>query len=62
MLIEDFLKYCENKPGSQEEFDVFFQEHCFGKTFFEMIAMIGWEVYQLQMCMEGLIEDQEYKL
>ena len=64
MLMEKLnaWKMVNNQFGCEVDenlFSMFFQENEFGKTFFENICDLAYEVYQLQICMEGLLEDQD---
>ena len=44
---------------SEENFSIFYQHLCFGKGFVAMLADLAYQVYELQVCMEGVIEDME---
>ena len=66
MLLENLEKWCQhqNPPIPMEEvnedvFSVFYQEHSVGKGFVMMLSDLAYEVFQLQVCIEGLIEDNE---
>lgn len=43
----------------EDIFGIFVQESFVGKSWVEMFAALAYEVYELQVCMEGLIEDME---
>ncbi len=65
MLLDEFNKWCltsecKSLPYKETEdlFDVFYQHQTMGKTFFEMVKDLAFEIYQLQVCVEGLIEEQ----
>ena len=40
-------------------FSIFFQEHCVGKSFMVMLTELAYEIYELQVCVDGLLEDNE---
>lgn len=59
MLLEKFTKFCGEKKEPEDNFHTFYQQESLGKSFTEMMADLGWQIYQLQVCIDGLIEDQE---
>lgn len=42
---------------SRDNFSIFYQEYSAGKNFFEMQEDLAHQIYELQECVEGLIED-----
>lgn len=44
----------------EDYFDVFYQENSIGKNFMSLLAELGYQIYELQICIEGLIEDIGY--
>lgn len=44
---------------SEDNFSIFFQHHCFGKNFMDMLSDLAYQVYELQVVVDGLIEDME---
>ena len=67
MLMEDFNAwiYKKNHPflsdNIKDNFEIFYQENQFGKTFFDMLAELAYQIYEMQECIEGIIEDMDYK-
>lgn len=64
MLMDEFFKWkkysaIDCKHSEEELFSLFFQEHEAGHTFFQMICNLAYEIMELQVCVEGLIEDSE---
>lgn len=63
MLMEDFKKWRYNNGSCLEDtidnFNIFYQQCCLGKSFVEMLADLAYQIHDLQVCVEGLIEDQE---
>lgn len=65
MLLEDFEKWRISKnnhsilqdENSEENFGIFFQHYTVGKGWFEMVADLGWQIHQLQVCVENLLEE-----
>jgi hypothetical protein len=65
MLFEEFEKWCNNPSNfsvladecSEDNFSIFFQSFYYGKSFFEVLADLGWQIHQLQACVEGILED-----
>ena len=41
----------------EDLFSVFYQEISAGKTFMEMLCLLAYQMYEVQICMEGLIEE-----
>lgn len=69
MLIEEFEKwkkspfgfeYAGQYPDEQDLFGIFYQGHTCGQSIAEVINKLAWQIYNLQVCIEGLIEDQEF--
>ncbi len=65
MLLDEFNKWCLTDqctllPYKETEdlFDVFYQNSITGRAFVEMLKDLAFEIYQLQVCVEGLIEEQ----
>lgn len=52
-------KSCLGSEDSPDNFSIFYQYYCVGKGFMEMLADLAYEVYELQVCMEGILEDLE---
>jgi len=42
---------------TKEQFDTFFQQRCYGQSLCETFCSLAWEIYQLQICMEGILDD-----
>ena len=42
-----------------DNFSIFYQENEAGKTFFEMLCDLAYGQLQLQICVEGILEDLE---
>jgi hypothetical protein len=64
MLMEELnsWKIKNNMFGCEVDedcFSIFYQEQSCGKTFFEMLYLLAYQIYQLQECVEGLLEDQD---
>lgn len=45
---------------SPENFSIFYQHYSCGKNFMEMLYDLAYQIYELQTCMEGLIEEKDY--
>jgi len=67
MLMEDFEEWAERYRDLHPEckmkenllFEIFYQQHSVGKSFMELLAESAFELYQAQVCIEGLLEDIE---
>ena len=64
MLMEalDKWKCDKNMFGceiDEDLFGIFVQEYFVGKSWVEMFAALAYQTYELQVCMEGLLEDVE---
>jgi hypothetical protein len=71
MLMQEFEEWREeneiqyeilSKDPSQKEynlFSIFYQNRSFGENFSEMCMNLAFDIYNLQVCVEGLIEDME---
>lgn len=66
MLMEDIEKWRKKQAPpmfksdiDEDIFSVFFQEHSVGKGFMQMISELAYEIYELQVCVDGLLEDNE---
>lgn len=67
MLMHDFedwgASYADLNPDCElkedELFEIFYQQHHVGKGFMLMMCELAFEIYQLQVCVEGLLEDIE---
>ncbi len=63
LLLEKFTKWKEkNGPtlnDEEDDFSIFFQEDAVGKSFMEHICDVSYQIYLLQVCVEGLLEDKE---
>ena len=65
MLMEEFEKWrvdTENKSIFQDQndatnFSIFFYELTSFMTFKEILEELAWQIYELQVCMEGVLED-----
>ena len=42
-----------------DNFSIFYQEDCIGKGFMEILCDLAYQIYELQTCVEGLLEDNE---
>lgn len=68
MLMDEFKKWRinpDNKSSlgdqdSQENFDIFCQYYTQQHTFFDMFTNLAYQIYELQVCVEGLLEDQQF--
>jgi len=65
MLMEEFEEWIEDEEigelmpeDDKDNFSLFYQRYCTGKMLPEILCAIAYEVYHLQVCIEGLIEDQ----
>lgn len=65
MLMDEYVEWKSEQKSEllgwdeEDQFSVFYQHRCFGKTFVEMLHALAYEVYELQVCVEGLIEDND---
>jgi|HubBroStandDraft_3_1064219.scaffolds.fasta_scaffold10928_6 hypothetical protein len=65
MFIEQYRNWCKEDARKRYEagdeqydkFSCFYQENSVGKTFMEMLCEQAWQIWQLQVCVEGLLED-----
>ena len=64
MLMESLERWVkeQNPPLSirdldEDTFSIFYQEFSAGKTFVEMLCLLAYETYELQVCMDGILED-----
>lgn len=60
MFMRDFNQYCERTPGTIDDFVSFLEDRWKGKPVGEVVLDVSWQLYELQICMEGIIEDLEY--
>jgi len=63
MLMEDFKQWQKNSRvhhEDQETFEIFLEEYTFGKGFAELINDLAWQLYEMQVIIEGFLEDQDY--
>lgn len=56
MLFEEYMAW-KNNNSSLEDFDVYFQHSCEGKDLWTIISELAYQIFELQTCVEGLIED-----
>ena len=66
MLMESLEKWRKSREPmlfrsdiDEDSFSIFFQEHSAGKTFMQMLNDLAMDVYELQVCVDGLLEDLE---
>lgn len=67
MMMEEYKAWLANPDNksslgdedSPDNFSIFFQHHCVGKGFMVMLADLAYQIYELQVIVEGLIEDQD---
>lgn len=64
MLMNEYDEWRSEQSADLQEIDednfsIFFQQRSFGKTFVEMMALLAYEIYELQVCMEGVVEDMD---
>jgi hypothetical protein len=45
---------------SPDNFSIFYQEYTVGKNFMEMLNDLAYQIYELQTCMEGILEEGNY--
>jgi hypothetical protein len=65
--MEEFKKWrydpgnlsCLGDEDSEDNFGIFYQYYTQQQSFFEMLAKLAHQIYELQVCMEGIIQDQE---
>jgi hypothetical protein len=50
---------CRNEDVDEDMFGVFYAEQAVGKSFIELMADLAFQTYELQLCVEGLLEDQD---
>lgn len=43
----------------EDLFGIFVQEYFCGKSWCEMFAILAYQIYELQVCIEGLLEDMD---
>jgi hypothetical protein len=41
----------------EDLFSIFYQEYSCGKSFCEMFCDLAYQIYELQVCVDGLLED-----
>lgn len=67
MMLEAYQKWLKDpnnnsslgSEDSADNFSIFYQHHCVGKGWFEMLADLAYQVYELQVCIDGILEDLE---
>jgi hypothetical protein len=63
MLIEDFKEWMdEDMVTEREAFSEFFHEICLKDADEDLptiVEELAWQVYQMQLCVEGIIEDND---
>lgn len=52
-------EHTENSEANEDNFSIFFQYTSFDLTFVEMLVDLAYQVYELQIVVDGLIEDSE---
>ena len=59
MLMTDFEEWIkeENLYTEREVFEEFFNHWADGMTMKDIFQELAWQIYNLQSCVEGLIED-----
>lgn len=61
MLMEEFQKWKESKEcvydDDRDKFDIFYQHKYACKPFVEIMADLAYQIYHIQVCIEGLVED-----
>lgn len=65
MLMDSFNKWRLDKNNgsalgaeeSEDNFSIFYQQDRFTKTPYEIQCDLAYQIYQLQVCVEGLIEE-----
>lgn len=63
-MMQDFHEYLKDKHckvvrGDFEDFSNFFEDVMDdSQSLRPVVVQLAWEIYQLQVCMEGIIEDQ----
>ena len=63
-FLESFQAWCNGNTTHQDldvndQFSLFFKRHAFGKSQFEINCDFAFQLYCIQECVEGLIEDME---
>lgn len=64
MFMDQFEKW-DKVDGSkhdyemEDRFSIFYQQQMAGKSFFEMLYELAYQMYEMQVCIEGLLEDQD---
>ncbi len=64
MFIESFDRWRwdpDNKSilgteESQDNFDIYYMHYTYGMNYMTMFADLAYQIYELQVCVEGLIE------
>ena len=59
MLMEEYHNYIRTNPAERESFNDFFAIMALTKGF-RLLECLAWDIYELQVCMEGLLEDQNH--
>ena len=65
MLMEYFEAWKKNHFNmvaslpEREQFEAFFEDYDKSDLYYTMTEELGWQIYQLQVCMEGLLADQD---
>lgn len=67
MILQDFknwaISYIDLNPDYElkedELFEIFYQHHHVGRNFMLMMCELAYEIYQLQVCVEGILKDIE---
>jgi len=63
-FLEDFPKWQEKHPSKsdleiEDQFSIYFQHYAVERSTYELQCDLSYQIYQLQQCVEGLIEDME---
>lgn len=67
MLMDEFKKWrylpdnlsSLGTEDSEDNFGIFYQYYTQQQSFFDMLTKLAHQIYELQVCVEGLIQDQE---
>ena len=53
-------KRCSLCNDTEDNFSIFFHEQFVDKDLMEIMSDMAYQIYQMQVCIDGLIEDQEH--
>lgn len=58
-MMEKYEEWLDSQDYDKNNFMFFYKETCITDDWKEVMANLAYEIFQLQICVDGLIEDME---